>query len=250
VDPATGRLSGQVPLELRDQDGRTFGVRSLGAVDGAPRRWAITFGPIFADTRTLTLEMAGVPFVAPAFETSVGERPADPSAVINGPWVATVVDIERNAAAPVVVDQTAHPFGDGFVVLDQVLQTSTNTVVRAHVSGSTLLWGPYWRPMATLTGASGAEAAPAGGTWGDGPGEVKLEFRFARVTGPVTFTLTGGGGLSFSEEDIAANIASQNMDAEGAALFRQTMAEIGEASARAGAAFEGQAPVTWTFVLP
>lgn len=250
VDAATGRLADQVPLELRDQDGRTFGVRSAGAVDGAPRRWAISFGPVFAETRTLTLQMAGVPFVAPAFETSLGERPADPSAVIDGPWVATVFDIEHTAAASVTVDHTPRPFGDGTVILDEVLQTSTDTVVRAHLAGSTLLWGPYWRPTAVLTGGSGTAVAPAGGSWGDGPGEIHMEFRFQRTTGPATFTLTGGAGLSLSEEDIAANIASQNLDAERAATFRHRMAEIAAASESAGASFEGQPPVTWTFTLP
>jgi hypothetical protein len=140
-------------------------------------------------------------------------------------------------------------FGDGWVVVDEVLQTGPDTLIRAHLQGETALRGPYWRPTATLTDASGSDATPSGGRWEDGP-DALMEFRFAKTSGPVTFKLQGSAGLSLSEDDIAANITSQGMDEQEAATFRARMADISAASAQAGATFEGQAPAVWMLTLP
>ena len=254
--PELGRLGGpafglgpNMPT-LTDQDGTTYRSQSMGGEAGRERFQRMTFGPVPEGTTSLTFRLGDAAFVAPAFEVPEGQRPPDPSATVAGPWTKTIVEILRLPVVSVPVDHAPQAFGKGSIVIDEVLQTATETVIRGRLTVRPAEQHYWYRPNGALTNTAGTFATLTSGRWGDGPAEELMEFRFERLTGVATFTLTGMRGLTLSEADIEANITAQNMSATDAADFRARMAAENEGSALVETYFAGQPPAIWTITLP
>ncbi len=238
-------------LQLTDQDGNEYSRRQMGGEEGRPRFMRVVFAPVPAGTTALHLRVGNARFVAPAFEVPEGQRPPDPSASIEGPWLATITEFPRDPVAHVAVDTAPRPFGPGSIVLDEVLVTGQGVVVRAHVLDLPPTMGhAYLHPRPSLVSASGETVSQIAGRWGEGANEDRMEFTFAPVSGPVVLTITGVAGFTLSEEDIEANITAQGMLADQAEAYRQRMRDLIGTSKAAGRAFEGTSPATWSFTLP
>jgi hypothetical protein len=246
ADQVTGRLTDQVPLALRDQDGATYRIRRYAS--DSPRRWAMTFDPVPATTRSVTLEMAGVPFVAPAFETEVGQRPPDPSAVVNGPWIASATEIRRDSVQRQALDLPGQPLGPGTFTPFEVVQSTNGTLIRARITGVEASRDPGFVAWPKLFDYTGAEVkyANIGAGWGNQPDPEVWEQGFETVHGTVTLVL----GAHVMGEDGPVHVICLDPKA---CPDEQTLAEHERArkerAAELRALLDSQQPPTWTFTI-
>ncbi|MCC7365917.1 MAG: helix-turn-helix transcriptional regulator [Dehalococcoidia bacterium] len=137
---------------------------------------------------------------------------------IDGPW-AVVVRPDQLPAPPATAVGEARPVGAMTVVLDEVRQSPSETLIYAHMEYAppgvppdearrAFMRGvPALMTAWSITDATGVAATLVGGRTGHGDSRERVEFRFAKISGPVTiraqfFTATGEGeGL---KEAIAA----------------------------------------------
>lgn len=254
--PELGRLASPpfVPgrVKLTDEHGNEYRPRS-SAGDGAQRRQRFVFDPALAAARTLILSIDSAGFVAPEGETLPGQRPPDPTATVSGPWVVEYHEFWQRQSMAVAVDPAPRVFGPGMVVVDAVLQTPTETVVRARLvdwpGGSSV----SFRPGVTLEGG-GIQAEMTSGRWGEGPGETLMEFRFAKLAGSVTLTVEGLPNPRFweggAEQVYVLDGGQQERTPEQEAQVREQRAALAAMADAIAEAFAGQQPATWTFTLP
>jgi hypothetical protein len=251
LDKATGRLAGP-PLTITDELGNSYHLRSWQALQPDFRTVRMTVDPMVASATSLTLQMSGQPFVAPAAETKEGERPPDPSAVIGGPWQATASEIQRSAVQSYPLALPSIPVAEGTFVPLAVVQTPNGTILRFRTEGIDPGRGVNFFPWATLIDATGAKVAGAnvGAGWGNPADPEILEYGFASIHGQVTLSLD----VTISHpKDVTGFLYCLDSDKAPCPTDEQIAAqrERDEAAAEdLEALIATQPKATWSFAIP
>ncbi|MBA4180870.1 MAG: hypothetical protein C0506_09805 [Anaerolinea sp.] len=242
---------------LRDQQGNVYSPRSMGGNATDNRFLSFTFDPLKPSATSLTLTLADAQFVDPASEVPEGQRPPDPSAVVAGPWVAEITGFAVTASTQVPVDHAPRPFGTAAVVIDEIRQGAGLTVVYARLVGFPEQDVQGLRLEWELIGQDGVAAAMVSGRGGDGPGQARIEWQFARTSGPATLRLrghaypptliTGVEQFYVLDENGAATLRTGTVAEE---LQNESRRQRAEVAARVEAMLAGAPPAEWSVVLP
>ena len=172
---------------LVDQNGRVYGESGGKADQENPRLSTHYFPPLDTGTTSVTLEINGLSFA----QWDQGRASQDQTP-IDAQWHLTIALTNRPATSQLVAtDAEPRGLGVGSVVIDQIRQGPSGTVISGHISGFSMDELAELGLTGSLLGNGGSKVDFEALRMGYGEGRQLFEMRFPRVSGQVTLAISG-----------------------------------------------------------
>lgn len=172
---------------LVDQKGRIYAESGGKADQENPRLSTHYFPPLDTGTTSVTLEINGLSFA----QWDQGRASQDQTP-IDAQWRLTIALTNRPATSQLVAtDAEPRGLGAGSVVIDQIRQAPSGTVISGHISGFSMDELAELGLTGSLLGNGGSKVDFEALRMGYGEGRQLFEMRFPRVSGQVTLAISG-----------------------------------------------------------